>query len=123
MAGFNQALADSGRADQVEPWITFVANSMLANAGDDVERAWLSYVRGVALEAYVPGDRNLDPARSLAIWTRHCREDLGIEPVPAVAIVSQGDVVAQLRTVSDPQCGAQVWTLPVAAQANWSEVA
>lgn len=119
--GFYAALGDEGRAGQVKIGLTYVTNSMLANAGDDVERAWLARVDFVALEAYYPGDVNLDPANSLAKWARHCREDLGIEPVPACAIVAQGDVVADAAAVSDPELGVQVWTLESAATAAWPQ--
>lgn len=118
MGGFNRALRDQGRVGKVRLGITFVTNSMLVSAGDDVERAWLSYVDYVALEAYYPGDRNLDPANSLRIWREHCINDLGIEPVPAVAILAGGDVPAdavKFGVYGD----VQVWTFITGTGFTW----
>lgn len=117
MDGFEQALAEAGAAPIIG--LTYVTNSMFTNAGDDVERAWLRRVNFVALEAYYPGDRNLDPAKSLELWAKHCTDDLRIAAVPACAIVAQGDIVTDAQTVSDPAWGVEVWTLEEAARAEW----
>ena len=48
--------------------ITWVTNSMLTAVPDPAKKVWLGGSNYDILEAYLPGDPNLDPQRAAAIW-------------------------------------------------------
>lgn len=117
LTAFWDALGAAGRADALtgEVGLTWVTNSMLAAVPDDAKRAWIDGTHYDALEVYVPGDPNLDPARGLARWQQVLGR-LGVTGRDVVAILARGDLVADAATYSHPTRGVQLWTLQSAAR-------
>jgi hypothetical protein len=123
LGAFWNGVKDAGGTERLNGnvGVTMVTNSSMMNSvSDDEAAAWVGGTSFDCLEAYVPGDRGLDPGNAIRIWNERL-DRIGVAERPVVPILEQGDLPALIAQYAHPTLGAQIWTLSIAAARDWPD--